>query len=83
MTFFHTDNHTWLNDDKCDTHSDFMCQLKLKPHCKLCPLSRSPIYSSIMSGWEKNTPILETVLAFLRQNCRLKTHSLLFLIQTI
>ena len=32
--------------------------------------SRSPIYSSIMSGWEKNTPILETVLAFLRQKCR-------------
>ena len=36
-----------------------------------------------MSGWEKNTTILETVLAFLRQKCRLKTHSLLFLIQTI
>ena len=32
--------------------------------------ARSPIYSSIMSGWEKNTPILETVLAFLRQKCR-------------
>ena len=32
-------------------------------------LSRSPIYSSIMSGWEKNTPILESVLAFLRQKC--------------
>ena len=38
MAYFHTDNHTWLNDDKCDTHSDFMCQLKLKPHCKFCPL---------------------------------------------
>ena len=32
--------------------------------------SRSSISSSIMSGWEKNTPILEKVLAFLRQKCR-------------
>ena len=27
MTYFHTDNHTWLNDDGCDVESDYMCQL--------------------------------------------------------
>ena len=32
-----------------------------------------------MSGWEKNTTTFETVLAFLRQKCRLKSNSLLFL----
>ena len=28
MTYFHTDNHTLLNDDGCDVQSEYMCQIQ-------------------------------------------------------
>ena len=38
MTYFYTDDHTWINDDQCDILSDYMCQLKLKSQGKSKPV---------------------------------------------